>query len=299
VPPREKLRGVVGYPVTPLKAGGTKLDEDRFCTMLDILIESGVCGQTIIGSTGSFGSFAEEERKTIAAVAAGHINGRVRVFIGIGATATDEAIRLAKHAQDVGAAGVQVAAMMHWPLTESELYTYYSAIAAAVSISVVVHNVPALSGMDLQPPLLARLAQIENVVCFKEGSGDLARVSRLKHLTDRDIEIWHDQDATALQGLAAGADVWAPVVSALLPDRCVELYELAVTKKDFSAARRLFDRMFPVIDFVTKKGAVRALHTAFELLGNPVGSPRPPLQLLDGDDRKELDTLLSQSGFFN
>lgn len=51
--------------------------------------------------------------------------------------------------------------------------------------------------------------------------------------------------------------------------------------------------------FVTKKGAVRALHTAFELLGNPVGSPRPPLQLLDGDDRKELDTLLSQSGFFN
>ena len=121
MPRREKLRGVVGYPVTPLKAGGTKLDEDRFCTLLDVLIESGVCGQTIVGSTGAFGSFTEQERKTIAATAVRHINGRVPVFIGVGATTTDEAIRLAKHAQDIGAAGVQVAAMTHWPLTEREL----------------------------------------------------------------------------------------------------------------------------------------------------------------------------------
>ena len=298
MPGREKLRGVVGYPVTPFKNSGRTLNEDRFCALLDFLIESGICGLTIIGSTGSFGSFGEEERKTIAAVAARHINGRVPVFIGTGATTTDEAVRLTKHAQDIGAAGVQVAAMAHWPLNEAELYKYYRDIASAVSISIVVHNVPGLSGMDLRPPLLARLAQIENVTSFKEGSGDLARVSRLNQLIARDVEIWHDQDVTALQGLLAGADVWAPVVSALMPGRCVELYELAVAKQDLRAARTLFDRMFPLIDFVTQKSAVRALHTAFELLGDPVGPPRAPLQPLDGDDRKELERLLSQSGFF-
>ncbi len=292
----KKLRGVVGYPVTPTKNDGKDVDEARLRSLLDFLIKNKVHGIAVIGSTGSIGSFSEEERRTIAELAVEHVSKRVPVYVGIGSMRTDQAVRLARHAEEIGVDGLQVVAMAHWPLTESELYEYYREIASAVSIPIIVHNVPALSGMDLKPPLLVRLAQFGNIRFFKEGSGDLARITRLRSMTSETIEVWHDQDVTAFQGLLAGADVWAPVVSAIMPRECVDLFDLTVEKRDLKSARKLFERMFPLIDFMSQKSAVRALHTAFELMDQPVGIPRKPLRLLDPNDRAELKTLLSKFG---
>jgi dihydrodipicolinate synthase/N-acetylneuraminate lyase len=99
--------------------------------------------------------------------------------------------------------------------------------------------------------LLIRLAQIENIRHFKEGSGGLAHMTRLRQLTGGKIELWYDQDTTALQGLLAGAEVWTPAISALIPRECVELFELAAERHDVASAQRLFDRMSPLIDFVS------------------------------------------------
>jgi 4-hydroxy-tetrahydrodipicolinate synthase len=279
-----------------MKGDGKEIDEERLRTLLDFLIQNKVRGLVVVGSTGSIGSFDEDERRRIAEVAVEHVKDRVPIFVGTGSMKTEQAVRLSRHAEKIGADGVQVVAMAHWPLTEAELYGYYRDIASAVSIPILVHNVPALSGMDLKPPLLARLAQIENIRYLKEGSGDLSRITRLRRMTEGRIELWHDQDVTALQGLLSGADVWAPVVSALMPSQCVELFDLAVEKHKLEAARDLFERMFPLIDFISQKTAVRALHTAFDLMGEPVGPPRRPLRLLDRADRAELRTLLSDFG---
>lgn len=295
----EKQRGIVGYPVTPTKNDGKEIDEDRFRALIDFLIQNSVHGLAVVGSTGSIGSFSEEERRRIAEIAVAQVKNRVPVYVGTGSMNTGEAIRLSRHAEEIGAHGVQVVAMAHWPLTEAELYDYYRDIASAISIPIVVHNVPSLSGMDLTPPLLARLSQIESIRYIKEGSGDLARITQLRQMTDGNVEIWHDQDVTALQGFMAGAAVWAPVVSAIMPRACVDLFELAVEKREFDAARDLFERMFPLIDFISRKTAVRALHTAFELMGESVGRPRPPLRLLDSADRAKLKALLSGFGLLS
>ena len=144
----KKLRGIVGYPVTPMKGDGKEIDEERLRTLLDFLIQNKVRGLVVVGSTGSIGSFDEDERRRIAEVAVEHVKDRVPIFVGTGSMKTEQAVRLSRHAEKIGADGVQVVAMAHWPLTEAELYGYYRDIASAVSIPILVHNVPALSGMD-------------------------------------------------------------------------------------------------------------------------------------------------------
>jgi 4-hydroxy-tetrahydrodipicolinate synthase len=290
------FRGVFAYPITPTKHDGAKVDERRLCELLDEFIQEGCHGIVVLGSTGAIGSFSQDERKSLAKVAARHVDGRVPLLVGTGAMTTHEAKELAVHAEAIGANGVQVVPMSHWPLTEAEIYEQFEEIAAAVSVPIIVHNCPSLTGIDMKPPLLARLTEIDNVCYLKEGSGDQARTPVLRRLTNCAVPLFQDSETTALHGLLGGAEVWATMTPNIFPKQSVELFKLAAVKKDVDGARRLFEQMFPVIEFVFEKSGIRALHTALEILGRPAGSPRRPIRMLGADDRATLKELLRACG---
>ena len=288
----QEFRGVFAYPLTPTREDGAKVDEGRLCELIDEFLEAGCHGIVVLGSTGAIGSFSEEERKSLAKAAAKHIDGRVPLIVGTGAMTTEETKRLSLHAQSVGAAGLQVVPMSHWPLTEGELYEHYRQVGEAVSIPIAVHNCPSLTGIDIKPALLARLTEIENVKFLKEGSGDQARAPMLRRLTKGRAPIWQDSETMALHGLLGGAEVWATMTPNIFPRQSVQLYELASVKKDVDGARALFAKMFPVIEFVFEKSGVRAIHTALDILGRPAGAPRRPIRMLGKEDRAALEKLL-------
>jgi 4-hydroxy-tetrahydrodipicolinate synthase len=260
--------------------------------LIDELVDAGARGIVVLGSTGAVGSFSEEERKSIAKAAARHIAGRVPLFVGTGAPTTEETKRLSLHAQSVGAAGLQIVPMSHWPLTEAEILEHYRQIGEAIAIPIAVHNCPSLTGIDMKPALLSRLTEIKNVKFLKEGSGDQARAPMLRSLTQGKVPIWQDSETMALHGLLGGAEVWATMTPNIFPRPAVQLYELAAIKKDVDGARQLFERMFPVIEFVFAKSGVRAIHTALDILGRPAGPPRQPVRMLGREDRAMLERLL-------
>lgn len=290
-----EFRGVFAYPLTPTRDDGAKVDEKRLCELIDELLEAGCDGIVVLGSTGAIGSFSEEERKSLAKAAAKHIDGRVPLIVGTGAMTTEETKRLSLHAQSVGAAGLQIVPMSHWPLTDTEVYEHFRQVSEAVAIPIAVHNCPSLTGIDMKPALLARLTEIENVRFLKEGSGDQARAPMLRRLTRGKVPIWQDSETTALHGLLGGADVWATMTPNIFPRQSVELFDLAARKKDVDGARRLFETMFPVIEFVFEKSGVRAIHSALDILGHPAGAPRRPIRMLGPDDRAALEKLLRAS----
>ena len=292
---RTEFHGVFAYPLTPTRDDGAQVDEKRLCELIDEFLEAGCDGIVVLGSTGAIGSFSEEERKSLAKAAAKHIDGRTPLIVGTGAMTTDETRRLSVHAESIGAAGLQVVPMSHWPLTEAEIYEHFRQVAEAVSIPIAVHNCPSLTGIDMKPALLARLTEIENVEFLKEGSGDQARAPMLRRLTKGKVPLWQDSETMALHGLLGGAEVWATMTPNIFPRQSVELFELAGRKKDVEGARQLFEKMFPVIEFVFEKSGVRALHTALEILGRPVGAPRRPIRMLGSDDRAALEKLLRAS----
>lgn len=291
------FRGVFAFSVTPSRDDGDRIDHDRFREFLDFQIDEGVHGIAVFGSTGSNGSFSEQEKRDTMKMAVEHVKGRVPLIFGTGAITTAEAVRQARDAEAVGADGVLVVPITYWPLTDDEVYQHYKAIATAIRIPVTVYNNPWTTGVDIKPPLLARLcADLENVRYVKESTGDLTRITAIRRLTRGRLTVFAGWENSTLQSFMAGSEGWFSGMTNLIPRACAQLFHLAVEKADMLGARALFDRMFPLCDFMCQKSHVRVAHTALELLGRPMGPPRRPLRLLEPADRSELERLLREFG---
>lgn len=293
---KKRLRGVFSFTATPMRDDGATIDLDRLRSHLDWQTENGVHGIAVLGSTGSNGSFSEKEREELIRTTVKHVNGRLPVMAGTGSITTDEAVRMSRFAEDVGADAVIVVPITYWPLTDNEVYEHYSRIAKAIKIPVIVYNNPGTTGVDIKPPLLARLAEIENIRGVKESSGDLSRITQIRMLTKGKMTVFHGWEPITLQGFAAGADGWCPGLANVLPRECAQLFELCVENKDLAAAQILFDRMFPICKLMGDTGYIRVVHTALELMGRSVGPPRRPLRMLDAEHRTQLISVLQSLG---
>ncbi len=287
-------RGLLTFLVTPTTADGS-IDAVRLCSLADEQIAAGVDGLTLFGSTGAIGSFAEDERRAAAEALVRHVAGRVPVMIGTGAITTAEAMRLSQHAEATGADAILVVPITYWLLTDDELLAHYRAIAGSVRLPMMLYNNPRLTGVDLTPPVVAKLAAVDNIVAIKEACPDLMRVSVLSRQLAGRIRVFVGRDSTAFESLMIGAEDWASGLATMIPHHCVELYRL-VRRSEIAAARDLWQRMTPFTDFVMAKGLVRACHSALELTGRPVGKPRPPILPLSAEDAQRLRQLRAELG---
>jgi 4-hydroxy-tetrahydrodipicolinate synthase len=292
----QKFIGVFSFIATPTAEDGEIIDEKCLRQSIDFQLASGVDGITVFGSTGGIGSFSEQERHRVIEVAVKHLNGRAPLLAGTGAITTSEAIRLSKFAEDAGADGVLVVPINYWPMSDQEIYGHYEAIAHAVKIPVGIYNNPGTTGVDIKPPVIAQLADIDNVAFVKESSGDMSRISAIRRLTNNAISVMNGNDACTPESIAAGVDGWFAGSANIMPAQCVELFRLGYREKNIEAMRSYFRPLFPICEFMGMRGYIRVAHTACDLLGRPVGSPRRPLRMLNAADRAVLRSLLEDAG---
>lgn len=283
------LQGLIAFPVTPTDSDG-RFDSESFRRLLERLIDSGVHGLAVLGSTGAAAYFSEAERRDIAAAAAQIIRKRVPLLVGTGAITTAEAVRLSRHAQDdVGADAVLVVPASYWPLTTEEIYRHYETIASSVAIPVGIYNNPRTTQVDIGPELARRLCALPNVKAFKETSIDIGRVRQLIEATGGELAVGYARDATAFEALVAGAHAWHSGIANVIPRECVSLFELVKQAGDYAAASKIAARIAPLCRFASEKGLIRSVHTALDILGIGVGAPRRPLGLLEGADLQALE----------
>ena len=281
---------------TPMKNDGETIDEDGLRRVLDHQIDNGIDGVCVFGSTGGNGSFTEEEMMRGTEVAARHIDGRISVIAGTGARTTASCVHLSKNAQDVGCDGVMILPMTYWPLTLDEVFEHYERVAGAIDVPICVYNNPWTTGIDMPPEFLAKLATFANIDCVKESTGDLPRISQIRHLTNDDVALIAGWESTSLQAFAAGATGWAPVVTNFLPNEAMAFFRAAVYQDDLTEAQTLWDRLFPICDIICTKSHVRVGHTGLDILGRPVGPPRRPLRMLNNEDRTALAKAFDEAG---
>lgn len=287
-----ECKGLFTFLATPTRHDGS-IDLARLNEIADDQIAAGVDGVTLFGSTGGIGLFAEEERKEAAASLVEHVAGRVPVMVGTGAMTTAEAIRLSHHAQQVGADIVLVVPITYWLLNEDEIIGHYSAIASEVTLPVMLYNNPRLTGVDIVPAVVARLAQIPNIVAIKEAAPDLLRVAVLRRTVRGSMRVFAGRDVIAFEAMMLGARDWASGITNIVPEYCVKLYRLiSLDKRDEACA--LWRAMLPLVSFAMEKGLVRACHTSFEIGGRPIGAPRSPLRPLSAEDARTLGILISE-----
>lgn len=285
---------VFTFIATPLKDDGETIDETRLFETIDYQIENGVDGVCIFGSTGGNGSFSDEEMMRTTRAAAKHVAGRIALIAGTGARTTTSCITLSKNAKDAGCDGIMVLPVSYWPLTLDEVFTHYESVSSAVALPICVYNNPWTTGVDMKPDFLARLSKLDNVTCIKESTGDLSRISSIRRLTQDGITLIAGWESTSLQAFLAGATGWAPVCTNFVPQLAMDFFRAAVHERDAKTSLSLWDRLFPLCDFICAKSHIRVAHTGLDLVERPVGPPRRPLRMLATEDRAALQSILRE-----
>ena len=275
------LQGTFTVMVTPFSEDGRQVDEDAIRRFVEWQIQHGVHGLIPVASTGEFLSLTDAERRRVAELVIEQADGRIPVLIGAGAENTWDVVRYSKEAQDLGAAGVLIIPPFYSTPNDDELYEHYAAVGAAISIPIMLYNNPATSNVDMLPPLVARLSEIDNVSYIKESTMDATRVRDILRLSNGRMSVFGG--IMGFESFMNGATGWTAVGCNLMPAEFSNLYRLCVESRDIDAASALYDKLKPVIDLVAQDRYVSATKSALNLMGLPVGPPRPPRLPARGD----------------
>ncbi|HSK09760.1 MAG TPA: 4-hydroxy-tetrahydrodipicolinate synthase [Vicinamibacterales bacterium] len=168
--------------------------------------------------------------------------GRVRVIAGAGASATDKAIELVRHAKAVGADAALVVTPYYNRPSQEGLYLHYKAINDAVQLPILVYNVPTRTSVDISNDILERLAKLPNIVGIKDATSDLVRASFQRLRCGEDWVMLSGDDPTALGYMAHGGHGCISVTCNVAPDLCAQFYN-DVMAGDWQAALQLQDRL--------------------------------------------------------
>ncbi|ERJ18720.1 4-hydroxy-tetrahydrodipicolinate synthase protein [Salinisphaera shabanensis E1L3A] len=250
-----QLGGSMVAIVTPMHADGS-VDWDSFEKLIDWHIAEGTDGIVAVGTTGESATLGFSEHDEVIERTVELVDKRVPVIAGTGGNATDEAIRLTRHAKRAGADACLLVCPYYNKPTQEGLYRHFHAIAMAVDIPQVLYNVPSRTGVDMLPETVARLAPIDNIVALKEAKGSIERIHALIEEVGDGIDIFSGDDGTAMESMLVGGkgdiSVTANVAPRLMHEMCA-----AAVAGDREKAEKLDAQLYP-------------LHSALFLEPNPI-----------------------------
>jgi 4-hydroxy-tetrahydrodipicolinate synthase len=288
-----EIAGVLSAVVTPFTGPDADVDEPRLRELVERTITAGVHGLVPCGSTGEFAAMSAAERRNVVDIVLDQTRGRVPVISHVGAMTTREAVELARHAEASGAAAVMAVAPYYEPLTVGEIKHYFRAVADAVSVPVVLYNLPVATGVNLTPADVDDLARgTENIRYVKDTTGDLSQAARLIHDYGDVITTFVGWDTLFFASLVEGAPGSIVGAANFLTPQLRAVYD-AVQADDLATARSHWLPIFGVLQFLVSSGSyVAAVRGALDILGDSAGPARAPIEELPAGRRTELETLL-------
>ena len=276
--------------ITPFKDGA--VDKDAFVKLVEWQIAQGTHGLVPVGTTGESPTLSHEEHDMVIELCVKTVAGRVPVIAGAGSNSTQEAVRLAKNAEAVGANGVLIVSPYYNKPTQAGLLAHFSAVAEAVSVPVIVYDIPGRSIVAVNDDTMAELAKMPNIAGVKDATGDAARPTRLLNHIGDDFAQLSGEDATALPYLAAGGHGCISVVSNIAPALCAEMHD-AFAKGDIARAQEINRQIMPLHDGMFCEASPGPVKYATSLLGLCEPDTRLPLVEISDASKAIVEQALS------
>src|SRR3954451_4202887 len=207
--------------VTPFSGGD--VDFEALGRAVDWQISEGTRTLSPVGTTGESPTLTHEEHERVIALVVETAAGRARVLPGTGSNATAEAVRLTRFAARAGADGALLVSPYYNRPTQEGLYAHFARIAESVDLPIVLYNVPARTGRNIDPETIERLSKVGPVVAVKEASGSLDQVSDV--LARTNLTVLSGDDSLTLPMLAVGAEGGVSVAANLVPRDIMALIE--------------------------------------------------------------------------
>lgn len=287
-----QFEGIYTPVITPYHSDFS-LNQDALEATINRLIEAGVHGLIIAGTTGEYYAQSTDERVEMMSVAHEIIAGRRPMIVGTGAIRTEDSILYAKAAKKAGADALLIATPPYAYPTDREIALHALAIDRAADLPAMLYNYPGRMCVNMDEETLDRLGRSPNFCAIKESSGDPNRL----HMLARDyphIALSCGMDDQALEFFAWGARSWVCAGSNFAPEAHIALYQSCAVEGNFTKGRAIMSAMLPLMRVLEQGGKfVQCIKYGLTLRGIDAGPPRKPLQPLNKDDKRQLAEVIA------
>ena len=263
-----------------------ELDEQGTREFIRYLLSMDIGGLYVTGSTGETWMMTAEERMRQVEIVMEEVGDKVPVVVHVGAMSTREAIKLAKHAEQFGAAGVSSVPPFYFKYNADQIYNYYKDVAEATSLPMIVYNIP-LAGMMTVDQII-RLSTIENVKGVKYTGTALFEVMQIKDGCKEGFQIYGGCDELGSSNISIGVDGVIGSFYNVIADHYIKIWN-AVKASDIPLATKLQHQAVHVIFAGINSGSMMAaMKVWLRAAGLPGGWSRRPFSNFTEEEEKAL-----------
>ena len=275
--------------ITPFD--GDRVDEDAFRRLVGWQIDEGTEGLVPVGTTGESPTLSHDEHKRVVELCIKEASGRVPVIAGAGSNSTAEAIDFSRHAEDAGADALLVVTPYYNKPTQEGLKRHFTAIADAVSIPVIIYDIPGRSVIAMADETMEELAGHQRIAGVKDATADLARPTSLQNRIGKGFAQLSGEDATALAYRAAGGHGCISVTANVAPGLLAEMHA-AWDKGQIARAMEINALLMPLHEALFCESSPGPVKFAAAQMGLCDESLRPPLgQIAEGAMERVMSAL--------
>lgn len=271
------LKGIIPAFLTPMK--NEEINYEAAEKHIDYLINEGVHGLFILGTNGEFHVLSDDEKVAYAKHVIEYTNKRVPVYVGVGACGTKETIELAKRMEALNPDALTVITPYLVKISQKELENHFKLIADSVQTPIILYNIPANTGINIDPETLKNLMTVDNIKGIKDSSGNLDNLESYIKVSESndDFSVLVGSDSKILAGLKLGAKGAVASTSNAIAKHVISVYDYFnngyIDKAE--KAQVEIDEIRNVLKLASVPAVIKRCVT---LLGNDIGEARYPVE---------------------
>ncbi len=260
--------------VTPFT--GDEIDYSAWARLIENQLASNTDALIVLGTTGESPTINYTERQKLCAMAVSIAQGKIPVIISVGSNCTRMAADLAANARELGADGVLLSAPSYNRPTPPGIMQHFYKVADEAQIPVIAYNVPARTGVNISPELMAELARHPLIRGLKEASTDAVHITRMLQAVGDGIAVYSGNDTQTISIMSQGGRGVISVAGNIIPAEMSALTH-SLLRDDFETARRIYSGMSGLVDALSLETNPGPIKYAMSLLGMCESSLRLPM----------------------
>jgi 1-pyrroline-4-hydroxy-2-carboxylate deaminase len=270
------------------------LDIDATARVMAGLVRDGVSGLVICGTVGENTALSRAEKVQVMEAAVAVAAGRVPVVCGVAEFTSAFALETAREARRCKVDGIMLMPALVYSAKPHEAAAHFRSVAAGIDLPVMVYNNPPIYKNDITPDILASLVDCDNIVCFKDSSGDTRRfIDTRRRVGDRFV-LFAGLDDVVVESVAMGAVGWVSGMSNAFPREGETLFRLARQGR-LAELMPLYEWFMPLLHLDARPDLVQCIKLCEHLVGRGGWRTRPPRLPLQGEDRAQVERLMAEA----
>ena len=282
---RPLFQGVCTALVTPFS--GNEINFRMMEQLIHRQIDAGITAVVIAGTTGESPTLSDTEKTSLFRFCKEYAGDQCQIIAGTGSNNTAHSIEMSIAAQEAGVDGLLVVSPYYNKATAEGICKHYGAICDAVTLPVIVYNVPGRTGLDIPVRVYKDLAEIPNISGVKEASSDITKIAKIRNACGKRLPVWSGNDDQIVPVMALGGYGVISVLSNVKPRETKRICDAAL-RGDYETAAELQCAYLPLIDFLFSEVNPIPVKAMMKKIGFDCGECRLPLSALSVKSQNRL-----------